>query len=62
MPKGGQLTIEIGKRNNHQIIIRIMDEGMGMPKEILDKLGLPFYTRKEKGTGLGFIISKNLVN
>ncbi|MTV48534.1 PAS domain S-box protein [Heliobacillus mobilis] len=35
------------------IILAIKDEGAGIPKEAQDKIGLPFYTTKASGTGLG---------
>src|SRR5690606_9801632 len=35
------------------IYLLFIDEGCGIPKSILDRIGEPFYTTKEKGTGLG---------
>lgn len=61
MPKGGKLVIQIKKVDPDKINIRFMDEGVGMSKETLSKLGQPFYTTKENGTGLGFMISKKIV-
>lgn len=61
MPKGGKLVIQIKKVDPDKINIRFMDEGVGMSKETLCKLGQPFYTTKENGTGLGFMISKKIV-
>ncbi|MDR4947859.1 PAS domain S-box protein [Neobacillus cucumis] len=61
MPKGGQLVIQIRKINHDKLNIRFIDEGVGMSKETLSKLGQPFYTTKEKGTGLGYMISKKII-
>lgn len=61
MPNGGKLVIQISKVNEDQIHIRFKDEGVGMSKETLSKLGRPFYTTKENGTGLGFMISKKII-
>ncbi len=52
MPPGGKLTIQTGLRLN-QPILTIRDQGIGIPKDILHKLGTPFVTTKETGTGLG---------
>ncbi|WP_078543458.1 MASE3 domain-containing protein [Litchfieldia alkalitelluris] len=60
MPNGGNLKIELVQRQ-HDIVIRIMDNGIGIPKEILPKLGEPFYTLKEKGTGLGLMVSYRII-
>lgn len=61
MPSGGRLTIEVIAASQNGLLIRIVDEGIGMPPEILRKLGQPFNTTKEKGTGLGFMISKKII-
>lgn len=62
MPDGGALHIEMEKGMlDSGITIRFKDTGCGIPKEILSKIGQPFYTTKETGTGLGFMVSKNII-
>ncbi|MFJ8260268.1 PAS domain S-box protein [Peribacillus asahii] len=61
MPKGGQLVIQIRKVNHDKLNVHFKDEGVGMSKETLSKLGQPFYTTKDKGTGLGYMISKKII-
>ncbi len=61
MPTGGQLVIQVREANQETIHVRFIDEGVGMPKEVLSKLGQPFYTTKDKGTGLGYMISKQII-
>jgi signal transduction histidine kinase len=41
--------------------VRIRDNGRGIPKDKIDKIFNPFFTTKEKGTGLGMAICKKLV-
>ncbi|MBB6448855.1 signal transduction histidine kinase [Geomicrobium halophilum] len=41
--------------------ITVKDNGEGIPEEILDKLGEPFTTTKEKGTGIGISLSKKII-
>lgn len=43
-------------------IIRIADNGIGMDSEVLKKIGTPFFTTKEKGTGLGLGICYQIMN
>ncbi|WP_141529396.1 ATP-binding protein [Bacillus sp. AFS001701] len=62
MNKGGKLTIQTQKRDEEKLMIQIIDEGGGMSEETINKLGQPFYTTKEKGTGLGFMISKKIID
>ncbi len=43
------------------LYIYVKDNGTGMTKETLDKILTPFYTTKEKGTGLGVSLSKEII-
>jgi PAS domain S-box-containing protein len=55
MPPGGTLTI--GTRfEDGCTILYIKDEGRGFNPEMLDKIGTPFLTTKENGTGLGLAV------
>lgn len=48
--------------NKNNIKINIKDNGVGMTKEILEKIKEPFYTTKQKGTGLGVSLSSEIIN
>lgn len=61
MPSGGKLIIEAVGNDDGQMVIRLVDEGCGIPADVLSKLGQPFYTTKEKGTGLGFMVSRKII-
>ncbi|MDR6553177.1 PAS domain S-box protein [Paenibacillus qinlingensis] len=61
MPNGGKITIEIHSDHDQEMKIRLIDQGCGIPNDVLSKLGQPFYTTKEKGTGLGFMVSKKII-
>jgi PAS domain S-box-containing protein len=55
MSERGRLTI--GTRlEEEQIVLYIKDEGHGLNPDLLDKLGTPFLTTKENGTGLGLAV------
>ena len=41
--------------------VRVRDNGCGIPAEKIDRIFNPFFTTKEKGTGLGMAISKKIV-
>lgn len=62
MPNGGSLNIEMEHNVlTSRLTIRFKDTGCGIPIDILSKIGQPFYTTKETGTGLGFMVSKNII-
>ncbi|WP_407308028.1 ATP-binding protein [Desulfosporosinus sp. SB140] len=52
MPPEGCLTINT-YMDAQSIILSVKDEGKGIDKEHISKLGTPFFTTKENGTGLG---------
>lgn len=47
--------------DSESLYIYVKDNGSGMSKETLDKMLTPFYTTKEKGTGLGVSLSKEII-
>ncbi|MED3838434.1 ATP-binding protein [Niallia circulans] len=55
MPQGGYISIKGTSLQDGNISIEIMDQGVGIPDERLGTLGEPFFTTKEKGTGLGLM-------
>ncbi|WP_127586429.1 PAS domain-containing sensor histidine kinase [Paenibacillus koleovorans] len=61
MADGGMIRIQIQSLSEQDILIRIVDDGCGIPKDILAKLGQPFMTTKQNGTGLGFMVSKTII-
>jgi signal transduction histidine kinase len=54
------LTISTQMRGD-DIILTIQDQGTGIPFELLDKIGTPFFSTKERGTGLGISICYTIV-
>lgn len=61
MQDGGTIHIVAGRKENEQVMIRIIDQGCGMAEERLKRLGEPFYSTKEKGTGLGLMICYKII-
>ena len=61
MPNGGAIKILVSQQND-SFEIKIEDSGEGIPKEILPRIGEPFYTLKEKGTGLGLMVTFRIIS
>ncbi|WP_409270123.1 ATP-binding protein [Neobacillus sp. SCS-31] len=55
MPEGGNIYISVQKSQPEEVFVKIVDEGVGIPEERMKTIGEPFYTTKEKGTGLGLM-------
>lgn len=60
MPNGGRIILK-AKSDNGDLNIIFDDNGAGIPETVLDKLWNPFFTTKERGTGLGLGIVKNII-
>jgi two-component system, cell cycle sensor histidine kinase PleC len=64
-PEGGAVTVH-GRIRGGAVTLAIADNGIGIPKEALRKLGRPFeqvesqLTKKHQGSGLGLAIAKSL--
>lgn len=50
------------KKLKDEVQIKVEDTGIGMSKEVLDKISKIFYTTKENGTGLGVALSKEIID
>ncbi len=47
--------------DKHYLSIRIKDQGVGIDRQTLENVFVPFYTKKSTGTGLGMPISKKII-
>lgn len=62
MPQGGVIKIEMCHPNPEQIVVRFIDQGCGIPEEVLSRIGEPFFTSKENGTGLGLMVTEQIIH
>lgn len=60
MDKKGTIEIIISA-TDVELEIAIIDDGPGIPEEIIHKLGEPFFTTKKSGTGLGLMITNQIL-
>jgi signal transduction histidine kinase len=53
------LTAETGA--NNKPIIKIADNGVGMPPELLEKIFIPFFSTRKSGSGIGLSLCKQIM-
>lgn len=61
MSAGGVLTIRT-YQDNRDVILEVDDQGPGIDPKIIDRLGTPFVTSKDHGTGLGLAAIYSIAN
>ncbi len=72
MPEGGVITARAENRtvtgrdklplkDGRYVMVSIEDQGIGIPKELLPKIFDPYFTTKEKGSGLGLASAYSVV-
>ncbi len=62
MDQGGSIYVRLHNLDKFTVCVEVVDQGCGIPEEIAPNIGLPFYSTKEKGTGLGMLVTYKLVN
>jgi PAS domain S-box-containing protein len=64
MPGGGVVAVQVsrqkGKRGD-EICIEVSDHGQGIAPEVIEKIFTPFFTTKDKGSGLGLAVAFSIV-
>jgi signal transduction histidine kinase len=59
-PPGGEVVVEVqGAGDAVEILVR--DTGRGMPAETLRRIGTPFFTTRDDGTGLGVVLARSVI-
>ncbi|MCD7036101.1 ATP-binding protein [Metabacillus sp. GX 13764] len=58
----GEIHVRAVRHLQDKILLTIADNGSGMDDETLNKIRSPFFTTKEKGTGLGLVITEKIIS
>jgi PAS domain S-box-containing protein len=61
MPQGGELEVRWEEGEAGRLVVEFIDHGPGIAAEDLPRVGQPFYTTKQGGTGLGVAIAQRIV-
>jgi signal transduction histidine kinase len=60
MPGGGELNVRTAVENGHLLVV-VRDTGPGIPPEIQDHIFHPYFSTKDRGTGIGLTLAEKLV-
>ncbi len=60
MPEGGVISVRTAREEN-RVILRVQDEGTGIPKHHLEQMFEPFWTSKDSHAGLGLAVNLGIV-
>jgi signal transduction histidine kinase len=59
-PPGGEVVVEVRPAGDATEIV-VRDTGRGMPAETLRRIGTPFFTTRDDGTGLGVVLARSVI-
>lgn len=60
MDKSGIIKVTTQKEDDY-VAIEVLDEGQGIPDDMVKEVGNPFFSTKPDGTGLGLTITKQII-
>ena len=56
-----KIILSAFQTSERQVVIKVADNGMGMSKEVLDKIFIPFFSTKKQGSGIGLSLCKQII-
>jgi two-component system nitrogen regulation sensor histidine kinase NtrY len=55
------LTLSAEVLGNNKTLVKVSDNGLGMPPELLDKIFIPFFSTRKSGSGIGLSLCKQIM-
>ena len=56
-----RITLSAEVQVNSRTVVKVADNGMGMPTELLDKIFIPFFSTRKTGSGIGLSLCKQIM-
>ncbi|HZY39947.1 MAG TPA: HAMP domain-containing sensor histidine kinase [Mucilaginibacter sp.] len=56
-----RITLSAEITSNNKTLVRVADNGMGMPPELQDKIFIPFFSTRKNGSGIGLSLCKQIM-
>jgi len=60
--ESGSIRIKVSLAAKNRPEISVADNGPGIPREILEQIFVPFFTTRQKGSGIGLSLSKQIMS
>jgi len=56
-----RIILSAAQSANNRIAIKVIDNGIGIPHELLDKIFIPFFSTRKNGSGIGLSLCKQII-
>lgn len=56
-----EISVKAGYTDNHKVVLSVMDNGVGIPKDLMEDIFIPFFTNKSTGSGIGLSLCKKIM-
>jgi two-component system nitrogen regulation sensor histidine kinase NtrY len=56
-----RITLSAEVQSNSKTLVKVADNGLGMPPELLDKIFIPFFSTRKTGSGIGLSLCKQIM-
>jgi signal transduction histidine kinase len=57
-----RIQLHAHQTDSGRVLIEVMDNGRGIPAEVLDNIFIPFFTTRKNGTGIGLSLAKQIMH
>lgn len=57
----GLISLKAFLNKDNKVILKITDNGVGIPSEIMDQIFIPFFTTKKEGSGIGLSLAQQIM-
>ncbi|MCB0845631.1 MAG: ATP-binding protein, partial [Bacteroidetes bacterium] len=58
----GEIEVNVGYDEMKRVVIEIKDNGPGIPPELAEKIFIPFFSTKDRGSGIGLSYSRQIMS
>src|SRR5262245_56264166 len=59
-PSGGSVALRL-RNGGNTVVLEVKDSGRGIAPDDLERIGTPFFTTRERGTGLGVVLAQGVI-
>jgi len=56
-----RIILSAEMQSNNKTLVKVSDNGLGMPPELLDKIFIPFFSTRKTGSGIGLSLCKQIM-